>query len=550
MKIALSQLNYKIGDISNNTIKIIEEIKKAKSNSIDVIVFSELAVTGYEAQDWLDEESFIKRALESVETIKEHCDNITAIIGTPTLNNSGVGKTLYNSAVVIKDKEIIKTVNKSSLPSYDIFYDNRYFEPNTEYSLLELGEYKIGITVCEDIWDEQDFTNQFISKKPYKLSPVEELVKLKPDFIINLSASPFAHDKDETRKNTVVSKSIKYNTPFIYVNQVGANTDIVYDGGSFACNKFGELVCEAKYFEEDFCVINSQQLFEKSEFESCTGSVYEKIEKALILGIKDYFEKIGLKKAIIGLSGGIDSALVLVLLQRALGAENVKSILLPSKYSSVHSITDSVELSNKIGTEYEIISIENVVAELENSLAKSFEGTNVDVTEENIQARSRGIILMAFSNKFGYTLINTSNKSEMAVGYSTLYGDMNGAISVLGDLYKTHVFGLAKYINKDKEIIPWNIINKAPSAELRPNQKDSDSLPQYEILDGILFKLIEEQKSRKEIAEELDINLEIVNKFADLYHKNEFKRFQAPPVLKITSKAFGTGRRIPIVSHF
>jgi NAD+ synthase (glutamine-hydrolysing) len=550
MKIALAQLNYKIGDIENNERKIIEEIEKAKEQKVDLILFSELAVTAYDPQDWLEFENFIDKAQKAIERIKNVCDGIVAIVGAPTINKTGIGKRLYNSAIVMEDKEIKKVINKTSLPTYDIFWDYRYFEPNRTFELVEICGKQVGITICEDIWDVQEFTNDFIAKNPYRLSPVEELVKLNPDLILNLSASPFAHDKDEARKNTVISKAKEYKMPFVYVNQVGANTDIIYDGGSFACNNKGDLVEELNYFEEDFRVIDSDLLYKASSFVSEPKEVYSKIEKALVLGIRDYFKKTGLKKAILGLSGGIDSALVLVLLQRALGAENVKSVLMPSKYSSDHSISDSIELSENLGTAYDIISIEDAVDSFERTLAKSFQGTQVDVTEENIQARSRGVILMAYSNKFGFALVNTSNKSEVAVGYSTLYGDMNGALSILGDLYKTHVYGLSRFINKDKEIIPWNIITKPPSAELRPDQKDSDTLPDYDLLDAMLYKFIEEQKSRKQICEELDTNMELVNRITSMVHRAEFKRFQTPPILKITSKSFGTGRRIPIVSDF
>lgn len=548
MKIVLSQQNYKIGDIAGNQQKIIQAIEQAKADAVELIVFSELAVTGYDPQDWLEFEDFIARSQAAVGEIVQACKGITAVVGAPTVNKTGTGKKLYNSALVIENQAIKAVVHKTSLPTYDIFWDYRYFEPNREFGLVEIGGYKVGITICEDIWDEQEFTNDFISKNPYRLSPVEELQKLQPDFILNLSASPFAHDKDDSRKGTVLDKAHKYQIPFVYVNQVGAHTDIVYDGGSFACNGSAELVTELAYFEEDSQVLEVASLFAPSTYAPHPLPMYEKIYQALVLGIRDYFGKSGLKKAVLGLSGGIDSAVVLVLLQRALGAENVLAVLMPSQYSSDHSVSDSLELCENLGVAHDTLPIQSVVDSFESTLAKQFQDLPIGVAEENLQARTRGVLLMALSNKHGYTLVNTSNKSEVAVGYSTLYGDMNGALSILGDLYKTHVFGLARHLNQEQEVIPTNIITKPPSAELRPNQKDSDSLPEYDILDAILFGFIEEQKSISEIASQLQLDVTVVEQYVRMLHRAEFKRFQTPPILKVTSKSFGSGRRIPIVS--
>ncbi|MBI5217839.1 MAG: NAD+ synthase [Bacteroidia bacterium] len=549
MKIALAQLNYHIGNFKANSEKIIAAIKQAKSSCADLVIFSELSVCGYIPQDLLEQKDFFEQCEKTIHSLASHCTGITAIVGAPSINNDTKGKKLYNSAYVLSDGKIKNIFHKTLLPTYDIFDEYRYFEPNTEFKLLELKGKKIAVTICEDLWDDQKFDNAFAKGKLYKISPMEELIKQKPDFIINIAGSPFSYNQENARKEILISNATRYKLPVFYINQVGAHAELVFDGGSGAINSKGDVIAQLKHFEEDFTVIDLDEV-EKSKPVACEPeSITEKIHDALVLGIKDYFGKSGLKTAVLGLSGGIDSAVTLVLAARALGADNVRALLLPSKFSSDHSITDAVKLAENTVVKYEIINIQNIVDSVENSLMPLFNNTGLDITEENIQARARAVLLMAVSNKFGNILLNTSNKSEAATGYGTLYGDMCGGLSVLGDLYKTDVYILAHFINKDEEIIPQNIIVKLPSAELRPDQKDSDSLPEYDILDKILFNYIELKKSESEIVEQ-GFDKAMVSKVIRLVNSNEYKRFQAPPILRISSKAFGFGRRMPIVAKF
>lgn len=446
---------------------------------------------------------------------------------------------MYNGAIQ-------HLVNKSLLPTYDIFDEYRHFEPNKTFSVFDFGGKKIAITICEDLWDEQETQNEFGREKLYQLSPLKELSALNPDLVINISASPFSYNQENSRKNILIKNAIKYQLPIVYANQVGAQTELIFDGGSVYLNKKGEIQEELNYFEEDFRIIDTeistQNLQPKTDY-------IEKIYHALILGIRDYFTKMGFKKATLGLSGGIDSALVLVLAVQALGKENVRVLLMPSRYSSDHSIDDALQLAKNLDIQYEIIPIQPMVDSFEHSLSDVFSNLSSDITEENIQARTRGILLMAISNKFGNILLNTTNKSECAVGYGTLYGDMNGGLSVLGDVYKTDIFKMANWINRDREIIPINTIQKPPSAELRPDQKDSDSLPDYEILDQILFDYIELNLSPDEIIAK-GFDESTVLKTVKMVNTNEYKRFQAPPILRISSKAFGFGRRMPLVAWY
>jgi NAD+ synthase (glutamine-hydrolysing) len=437
-------------------------------------------------------------------------------------------------------------VNKSLLPTYDIFDEYRHFEPNKNFSVFDFKGKTIAITICEDLWDEQETQNEFGREKLYQLSPLRELSALNPDLVINISASPFSFNQENWRKNILVKNAIKYQLPIVYANQVGAHTELVFDGGSVYLNKKGEIQEELNYFEEDFRIIDTETSSQNLQPE--TGYI-EKIYHALVLGIRDYFTKMGFKKATLGLSGGIDSALVLVLAVRALGKENVRVLLMPSRYSSDHSVDDALQLARNLGIQYEIIPIQPMVDSFGQSLCEVFKNLKNDITEENIQARTRGILLMAISNKFGNILLNTTNKSECAVGYGTLYGDMNGGLSVLGDVYKTDVFKMAKWINRDQEIIPVNTILKPPSAELRPDQKDTDSLPDYDILDQILFDYIELNLSPAEIIAK-GFDEHTVFRTVKMVNTNEYKRFQAPPILRISSKAFGFGRRMPLVARY
>jgi NAD+ synthase (glutamine-hydrolysing) len=436
------------------------------------------------------------------------------------------------------------------LPTYDIFDEYRYFEPEKHFSVCEFKGIKLAITICEDLWDEQPFDNEFEKTRLYTLSPMEELARQNPDIIINIAASPFSYTKIEAKENIFISKAIKYKIPVISVNQTGANTELIFDGASILVNKNGEIFNHLPFFEEavetySFENIISGSIAGKEEKTDSISLIY----KALVMGLRDYFTKSGLKNSIIGLSGGIDSAICLCLAVEALGNENVKALLMPSRYSSDHSVSDAVTLANTLKVHYDILNIEKPFRAFEDDLALVFKDMKRDITEENIQARIRAILLMAVSNKYGCIVLNTSNKSEAAVGYGTLYGDMAGGLSVIGDVYKTDVYRLANFINRESEIIPQNIITKLPSAELRPDQFDTDSLPDYSLLDSILYQYIELQKPASRIIKEGG-DRETVLKVIRMIDFNEYKRYQAPPVLRISSKAFGAGRRMPLVARY
>jgi len=548
MKIALAQLNYHIGNFEQNTDKIISTIEKAKKNNTDLIVFSELSVCGYPPLDLLERECFVNKASKAMNRIAEHCKGIATIIGTPSINKSK-GKRLFNSAVFIENGLVKQTINKTLLPDYDIFDEYRYFEPNKDFNIIEFKGRKIALTICEDLWQEQPTSNSFAQSEIYSLLPMEELQKLNPDIMINIAASPFStsHDKERTEVLSLCCK--KYNLPLIYVNQVGAHTDLVFDGNSKVLNTKGELIKRLKEFEEDIDYILIDEIAKTPPIPVDDDYYISKIHKSLVLGIKDYFNKTGFTKATLGLSGGIDSAVVAALAVETLGSKNIRTLLLPSKFSSDHSISDAVALAKNLNIQHDIVPIEDIYNSFENSLENIYKGTEFNVAEENIQARIRGTLLMGISNKFGHILLNTTNKSEAAVGYGTLYGDMNGGLSILGDVYKTDVFKLAKYINRDIEIIPVNTITKPPSAELRPDQKDEDSLPPYEILDKVLKLYIEQNHSADDIIK-LGIDPLVVNRIIWLVNCNEYKRYQMAPVIRVCSKAFGYGRKIPLVAKY
>ncbi|NNJ55000.1 MAG: NAD+ synthase, partial [Bacteroidia bacterium] len=461
MQIALSQLNFIIGDIEGNTLKIIGDISRARKENADLIVFSELAVCGYPPKDLLDYPSFIHRCEEALETIKEASEGIGVLVGSPCWSNLEKGKLLYNSAFFFHNKKLLARIDKTLLPTYDIFDEYRYFEPNTEFKCVDFKGEKLAITICEDLWNLDKI-------KYYKTTPMDELVKQNPTLMVNLSGSPYSYNHVEKRRERMQHNAKHYNLPLFYVNQVGGNTDLLFDGGSMFINKNGEIVGECDFYKEDFKLFDwdSNQLYEDNHEEYRdydTGLIHD----ALVMGIRDYFNKIGFKNAVIGSSGGIDSAVVHALAAEALGAENVRAIMMPSRYSSAGSVDDAVKLAENLKSPYRIIPIKKPFDAFNESLIEEFEGTNPDVTEENLQARSRGVILMAISNKFGHIVLNTSNKSESAVGYSTLYGDMCGGLSVIGDLYKEQVYEMARFINRYGEVIPYEIVNKEPSAELR-----------------------------------------------------------------------------------
>lgn len=547
MKIALAQLNYRIGDFEGNSTKIIRAITQAKAEGAHLAVFSELAVTGYYPHDLLEKKEFIAKAEETIRAIAVHCTGITALVGGPAINQSATGKKLFNAAWYLADGQVQDVFYKSLLPTYDVFDEYRHFEPNREFRLLESGGRRIAVTICEDVWDEQPTFSSFGKDKIYSVSPLQELSFMNPDLIINLSASPFSHNQEAWRKDILVKKAKSSGLPLVYVNQVGAHAEMIFDGGSMVIGGDGEIRHELCYFGEDFRVVD---LGLKGENQvQPVRETTEKIHDALVLGIRDYFHKSGFTKATLGLSGGIDSAVVAVLGVRALGAENVRVLLMPSRYSSGHSVDDARLLAENLGIRYDIVPIHEAVESFERGLASIFEGLEPDVTEENIQARARGIYIMALSNKFGHIVLNTTNKSECAVGYGTLYGDMNGGLAVLGDVYKMEVYRLARFINRDREIIPENSIVKPPSAELRPGQKDSDSLPEYPVLDDILYHFIEMNESPTEIAAR-GYDPALVTKVIRMVNINEYKRFQAAPILRVTSKAFGAGRKMPLVARF
>ncbi|MCL2073514.1 MAG: NAD+ synthase [Marinilabiliaceae bacterium] len=550
MKIALAQLNYKVGDFKGNKSKIIAAIETAKKKEADIVIFSELAITGYMPSDLLLNEKFINNALTSIKEISEKCTNIAAIVGCPSINKELEHNRLFNTAWFLRKGKILPFAHKTLLNNHSVFEDNRYFYQNQQFNLLSFKGMYIGITIGADLFDDQPFDNQSNIIRQNSVSPIKELSKLYPDFIVNISALPFSHDLHKYHKNIVCNNAVSYNLPIFFVNHVGANSELIFDGGSMIVNAKGNIFQRMKLFEEDLLVFNTKDL-NKETIEKPDGETKEimLIYNALVLGIRDYFKKSGLSKALIGLSGGIDSAVVAALAVKALGKDNVHGILLPSQYSSKHSITDAVSLAVNLGINHNIIHIEDTYKTVENALSPIFSGIETDVTEENIQARIRGMILMAYSNKFGYILLNTSNKSEVAVGYGTLYGDMCGALSILGDVYKSGVYKLANFINSEREVIPYNTISKPPSAELRPGQKDSDSLPEYIILDTILFNYLEQNKSFEEIVA-LGFDSIVVKDILKKLFQNEFKRFQSAPVLRVSSKGFGIDRKMPLVSQF
>jgi NAD+ synthase (glutamine-hydrolysing) len=544
MKIALAQLNYQIGNFEFNTKKIIDHLVKAKEQGADLVVFAELAVCGYPARDFLEFEEFIDLCEQSAQEIAKHTFGVACIIGLPVRNTLVAGKDLYNAAYFIEEGNVKAVVRKALLPNYDVFDEYRYFEPSMVSDCVEFKGHKIALTICEDLWN--------INNNPlYVSNPMDALIKQQPDIMINIAASPFSYLHDDERVEILARNASQYQLPLLYVNHVGAQTEIIFDGGSMAFDKEGNLLDEMAYFQEDFKIYD----FEAGNIQGLSTIKHqviediEQIHDALILGIRDYFEKSGFKKAVLGLSGGIDSAIVCALACRALGPENVMAVLMPSKYSTGHSVQDALDLVKNIGCMHEIIEIKEAADAFDHMLAPAFHDLPFNIAEENIQARVRGVIVMAMSNKFGYIVINTSNKSECAVGYGTLYGDMCGAIGVIGDVYKTQIFQLARFINKDGEVIPENTIVKPPSAELRPDQKDSDSLPDYDQLDQILHEYIELKKSSKAIIA-MGFEDALVRRVLKMVNTAEFKRYQTPPILRVSPKAFGMGRRMPIVGKY
>ena len=558
MKICIAQQNYHIGNFEQNTHKMLCAIEEAKKNGADLILFSEMSVCGYPARDFVEFNDFINKCYESIEVIKNAADTIGVLIGSPSRNPNKKGKELYNAAFFFYEKNIIAEIHKTLLPTYDVFDENRYFEPADEWKLVNFKGKKLAITICEDIWNLGD-------NPLYRICPMDKMMDQHPDILLNLSASPFDYTHDEDRKATIKANVLKYKKPLFYCNAVGSQTEIVFDGGSLVFDKDANLCGALPMFE------SALAFFECNEDGSISEPIIEPAErvpnmelnpkllipelnieqvyKALVLGVKDYFSKMDFKKAIIGSSGGIDSAVTLVIACEALGKENVYAILMPSPYSTEHSVEDAIQLSKNLNNQYDIIPIKDVYESFLKTLKPIFKNLPFSLAEENIQSRSRGNILMAIANKLGYVLLNTSNKSELATGYGTLYGDMAGGLGVLGDCYKMQVYALANYINRTHEIIPQNIIEKAPSAELRPDQKDIDSLPEYNILDQILYQYIEKRADPTHIKS-LGFEASLVDRTLKMVNTNEYKRNQFCPIIRISPKAFGVGRRVPIVGKY
>ncbi|HEX6915786.1 MAG TPA: NAD+ synthase [Chitinophagaceae bacterium] len=556
MKIVLAQQNYHIGNFELNTSKIIDAIRQAKAQKADLVVFSELSVCGYPPLDLLEFADFINKSYEAVERIAAYADDIGVLLGAPAKNKVSEGKDLYNAAYFLHEKQVKAQVYKTLLPTYDVFDEYRYFEPASDWKVVEFKGMKLAVTICEDIWN-------LVDNPMYRYNPMDQLILQRPDLMINLSASPFDYTHANDRREICRNNVIKYGLPLIYCNAVGGQTELVFDGGSLVFDKTGKLCRELPQFEESIFSVevngsdiissacdpgpSAQVLVEPERFEPELNIAM--VHRALLTGIRDYFRKMGFEKAIVGSSGGIDSAVTISLACEALGKENVRAVMMPSPYSTSHSVDDAVALSRNLGNPYDVIRIDEIYQSFLETLEPVFGDLPFSVAEENIQSRARGNLLMAIANKFGYVLLNTSNKSELATGYGTLYGDMAGGLAVLGDCYKQQVYALARYINREKEIIPRQIIDKAPSAELRPNQKDSDSLPEYHVLDQVLFQYIE-KRSGPEAIKQLGFDGPVVDRVLKLVNTNEYKRNQFCPIIRVSPKAFGVGRRIPIVAKY
>lgn len=557
MHIFLAQQNYHIGHFEYNTRLIIEAIESARSQGAHLVVFSELSVCGYPPRDFLEFDNFIQQCEAAIRQIAIHTHGIGVIVGAPDRNPVKEGKDLFNAAYFLADGEIKSIVHKTLLPTYDVFDEYRYFEPATQWNVIEFQGKKIALTICEDIWNLGD-------NPLYRICPMDQLMPQQPDLMINISASPFDYCHHESRKATVRANVLKYGIPMFYCNAVGSQTEIVFDGASMVFDGKGNCCAELPSFTS---ALQGFVLNENGEIEGATqqpepdwkldvmpeefddqlntSAIYE----ALVMGIRDYFKKMGFSKAILGSSGGIDSAVTLALACDALGAEQVRAILMPSEYSSDHSVSDAVRLSENLGNPFDIVPIKPIYDAFLHQLEPLFNNLPFSIAEENLQSRTRGNLLMGIANKFGYILLNTSNKSELATGYGTLYGDMAGGLSVLGDCYKMQVYALARYINRNEEIIPKNILEKAPSAELRPGQKDADSLPDYALLDGLLYQYIERRQGPAEIKA-MGFDAALTDRVLKMVNTNEYKRNQFCPIIRISPKAFGVGRRVPIVGKY
>ena len=543
MKIALAQINPTIGDFDGNTEKIMAAAERARGLSCDLVVFSELVISGYPPRDLLERKDFVETNLKHLQKLVTSIKGIGVICGFVDKNPEKEGNPLYNSAVLFDKGKILHQTHKRLLPAYDVFDERRYFEPGTECSSFLYEDCRIGITVCEDIWNDKDF----FSRQLYPVDPVERVIKEGADLLVNIAASPYYVGKREFKWDMFGGIAKKYELPLLYVNQVGGNDSVLFDGISLAFDSKGKMTARARDFEEDVVTFDTDS--QKGDMHPISESDTQSILNALIIGTRDYVRKCGFSKAVVGLSGGIDSALTACIATRALGKENVIVIFMPSQYTSKENLEDTRELAANLGIKLLNVPIEEIFKKYLQELSPLFEDVETEVTGQNIQARIRQIILMALSNKFGYLLLSTGNKSELAVGYCTLYGDMSGGLAVISDVPKTTVYQIARFINRDNEMIPERIIQKSPSAELKPDQLDQDDLPPYEILDGILKAYIEENKAAEEIME-TGFEPSVVRDIIRRVDRNEYKRHQSPPGLKVTTKSFGYGRRYPIAQRY
>ncbi|NCR41696.1 MAG: NAD+ synthase [Microcystis aeruginosa W13-11] len=551
MRIAIAQLNPIVGDIEGNAQRILETAQTAFNQGAELLLTPELSLCGYPPRDLLLNLGFVEKMSQQLQLLSQQLpEKLAVLVGFVEKNPSATvrgEKPLFNSIALLKSQEIKQIFTKRLLPTYDVFDEDRYFASGKESQYFQLTEnnFKIGVTICEDVWNDEQFWGQ----RQYAVNPMADLANLGVDLIVNLSASPYSVGKQKLRESLLSHSATRYNLPIVYVNQVGGNDDLIFDGDSVAFNRQGEVIYRAQAFTSSLELIEFNQDLLPAVIHPLPVDEDEEIYQALVLGVRDYVQKCGFKRVIFGLSGGIDSSLVAAIATDALGKENVLAMMMPSPYSSDHSISDAVALVNNLGIKSEKLAIKEIMTAYDQLLEGLFAGTDFGIAEENLQSRIRGNLLMALSNKFGHLLLSTGNKSEMAVGYCTLYGDMNGGLAVIADVPKTRVYSLCRWLNRYGEIIPLNVINKAPSAELKPNQKDQDSLPPYEILDAILALLIDRHQSAEQIIA-AGFEPEIVQKVIKLVKNAEFKRKQAPPVLKISDRAFGTGWRMPIASRW
>lgn len=543
MKIAIAQINTKIGDFKGNVDKILHYAERAGDDLVELLVTPEMSICGYPPMDLLDYDRFVRENQKALRRLqKELPGQVAVAVGYVDRTRGTSGKPLQNVVSVLRDGKILHTQAKTLLPTYDVFDEARYFEPAASRSVFELNGRRIGVAICEDIWWEQEPA----PGTRYAVDPVKELMDSGVDLLLSPSASPFFTGKQELRLSLLERIGQSSAVPTVYVNMVGGNDNLIFDGCSMMTDAEGHLIKCAEEFVEDYLVLDTDARHQPLKLPNVNEN--EKLRKALVLGVHDYVSKCGFKRVHFGLSGGIDSALVAVIATQALGPEHVHAFALPSRYSAETSESDARQLADNLGIGYDVLPIEEPFKAILGVMEPVFEGRDPDVAEENIQARIRGTLLMAYSNKFGSLLLTTGNKSELATGYCTLYGDMSGGLSVIGDLLKTQVYELSKHINSSEEIIPQNIIDKPPSAELRPDQTDQDSLPEYDVLDDILVQYVQENKSADEIAK-TGHDIETVREILRLVGRNEYKRRQAPPVLKVSTRAFGTGRRMPIARN-